>query len=850
MGNIKEIFQEIRIIYKGIELTKLSVLNEYASFLCEILDSDERHTAAIALHTGDEYYQAMAVTVASFACLFHNNTDIEELISNLTVGDMLIVDGQRVRYQGIKDGSQLGIGFCKGIQYFALECNNSKKWTPLSSAKRMNISLYQGGSETLGGQGIKRTFKERKAFLSAFIKTKAKAEISTEINNSIAIVLDRDIAEEIYQNITILHEERKFRFEDLVTAAYYSENEEYQIGANPTKEEPILKFYSKISVCREDIMEDRQKRIMGCLLGDETLWNGNSEIFDITDRKSLKFVLLLGKSHYVKYQEWFQKEGYRYYVAVPESVFSHIQEGKTIRQVQFYEKLADFANRTIETENIDVDTNTDIVFQIKSRLLRIKKESIYKDEAEDFVITSFFLLNLCRSAFFPLLYCGKAYKVMDLEEKLSVLEKLSSVENGSIKEDVLFVAANIGKMIERLYSQNPKGEYIKEQIIKRKVDCLVSTKGYYGELFSLWLKDCKTTAKKPNVITVSAFEKSEECFHNVIFTTAYYDFSFNPYASFGFSCAQILTYDYERYQAKSLSRCAEQGRRLIREKNELSYFVEEIKEEPGVVSSDYEEDILFESEMDKMAEELQLKSAYRYLSNTQTGVDTMINIAKIFTFASGNTGFFTKHFKGYRINGTEVSEEKLEDLKVGDSIIFTKESENKDIVDLLLKQLLDNKLKNTHYPECYCLSVLWKDRLCDYKYSENLTYQELAARLKIAGCERHQATLMTWLDKDSHIVGPRAESDYVGIVKLLGLEVGATEICKACNEIRSLRTRILNLLGKAILKGMFSDKKDELWDIIADKADSLSQIEQITSIHELEEGSQVPMYMINKPCEI
>ncbi len=850
MATVKEIFQEVKILYKGTELTKMSILKEYGNFLCDILDSDERHTAALALHTGDEYYQAMAVAMASFACLFHNNTDVEELISNLTVGDMLIVDGQRVRYQGIKDGSKLGVGFSHGVQYFSLECNGRDRWVPLSTAKTMNISLYQGTSETLGGQGIKRTFKERKAFLSTFIKTKAKTEISTEINNSIAIVLDREIAEEIYHNITILQGERKFSLEDLVTATYYSENEEYQIGANPTKEEPILKFYSKISACREDIIEDKQKRIMGCLLGDETLWNGNSEIFDITDRKSLKFVLLLGKTHYVKYQEWLEKDGYRYYAAVPESVSSHIQEGKTIRQVQFYKKLADFANRTIDTENIDVDTNTDIVFQIKHRLLRIKKESIFKDEAEDFVITSFFLLNLCRSAFFPLLYCGKAYKIMDLEEKLSALEQLPSIENGSIKEDALFVAANIGKMIERLYSQNPKGEYIKEQIIKGKTDCVISTKGYYGELFSLWLKDCKITAKKPNVITVSAFEKSEECFRNVIFTTAYYDFSFNPYASFGFACAQILTYDYERYQAKGLSRSAEQGRRLIQEKNELSYFVEEIKEEPIVISSDYEEDILFESEMDKMAKELQLKGAYRYLSNTQTGVDTMINIAKIFTFASGSTGFFTKHFKGYRINGTEVSEEKLEDLKEGDSIIFTKESENKDIVDLLLKQLLDNKLKNTEYPEYYRLSVYRKDMLLDYKRWKNLTYQELAEELKLAGCERHQVTLMTWLGEDAHIVGPRAESDYVGIVKLLGLEVGAAEICKACNEIRSLRTRILNLLGKAILKGMFSDKKDELWDIIADKAESLSQIEQITSIHEPEEGSQVPMYMINKPCVI
>jgi hypothetical protein len=49
---------------------------------------------------------------------------------------------------------------------------------------------------------------------------------------------------------------------------------------------------------------------------------------------------------------------------------------------------------------------------------------------------------------------------------------------------------------------------------------------------------------------------------------------------------------------------------------------------------------------------------------------------------------------------------------------------------------------------------------------------------------------------------------------------------------------------------MSTEKKDELWDIISSKAEGLSQIEQITSINEPGENNRVPMYMINKPCNI
>lgn len=104
-----------------------------------------------------------------------------------------------------------------------------------------------------------------------------------------------------------------------------SENESYQIGSNPVKEEPIIKFYSKISSCRNDIVEDKHRRITVCIACGEQDRISNSEIHDIVDRKSFRTALLLGRTHYTEYREWFKDEQYKIYALVPEIVieFAH-----------------------------------------------------------------------------------------------------------------------------------------------------------------------------------------------------------------------------------------------------------------------------------------------------------------------------------------------------------------------------------------------------------------------------------------------------------------------------------------------------------------------------------------------
>ena len=155
------------------------------------------------------------------------------------------------------------------------------------------------------------------------------------------------------------------------------------------------------------------------------------------------------------------------------------------------------------------------------------------------------------------------------------------------------------------------------------------------------------------------------------------------------------------------------------------------------------------------------------------------------------------------------------------------------------------------YTEYYYLATQWKKELREYRVRHNLTYARLADRLRCFGCSKHLVTVRVWLDETSHVVGPRELNDYEAIVKLLDLNKSAAEIKKGCDEIRTLRTRILDALGKAIIRGMFAgEKKDLISDFIHEKAENLSQIEQITGIISSGAVATVPIHMINKPFNL
>lgn len=860
MNRVTEIMNGVKVFYRNIEISNFVPVSSYAQFVIGAIDNDERHTAALALHTGSIFYKVMLIAVATIACLSDKKIETNELVSSLSIGDMLLIDGKRARFLGIKCGKELNPPIPNEIEYFVYECNGTT-YLPISSLSTKNIDLYNGTAVTLDGRGIKTNLQSRKKFLSFIFDRSEKTNISTLIARSIAIIVDRETAEDIYRNTKIKYNQVSVNLEELVTASYYTENDNYQMGNNSTKEEPILKFYSKVSVCRDAVIADKQKRFLGCIACDESIWLNNSEIEDIAARKSLKFSIFTGRTHYTYYNEWLHKEDFKFYIPVPET--TEITLLNTIENrpalIDFKHELQAFSGRSIHSNCLTNICSVETMIEIKKRLLHIKNDFPDSQDKDDFLVNCYFIMNLCRAAFFPLKYYdemadSKVLSLISLHERFRFIKVFAEGLTNCDKEYTLFVYHQLQSIVEQLYQDNPKGNYIVSAIDKKQIDCIVTPKAYYESIFLYWLKSENIHFSVPPIMTISVYEKASKIFSNVVFVTGYYDFRFSPYADFGFRQAKVLCFDFENMQVQQLCRISNQSKSLICERNSLHYNIIEEKTDEFPALSNTAEQIEeeYENALEKLSQALQLSNAYRYAHlNSDNATETTAEVKKIISFASGSVGYFTKQYKAYRLSADSASETDLENLKVGDSLIFTKESENKDIVDVILRELLTTQYKNTNYPLLYENSLVWKKKIREYMEMNGLTYQAFADRLQTFGCDRHQATVRSWLYEETHIVGPRDVEDYAAIFNAIGFNVlTPAEVKYACDEIRSLRMKILGLLGKAIVRNAVSENKEPLWREILGNAERLSQTEQILSITNESGNLRLPISMVNKPCAI
>lgn len=858
-----EVFNAISVLYDGVDLKAFENLRSYGEYICGLCDDDEKHVASLLLHTGSEYYQVMAVVLAALKCLLHGNTDLDELVHSLKVGDLLLVNGERAKFLGVKDGSRLGIGCSPGRLYICLETGNGARFTPLEQAKRKNISRYQGDAVSLGSKGVKDSLEDRKKFIADFCGQNEQSNVSTEINSSVAVIADGDFAERVYKKVSVKYSKGTVPFSKLVTAAYVSENESYQIGNNPAKEEAVVKFYSKISSCRNDIIEDKKRRIKICIVCNEKDWISNSEIHDIVDRRSLSAALLLGRTHYTDYREWLQNDNYKVCAIVPEIATGFTQCRSAVDPAKdFNAETERWARHRISTAVINGGWSVEIEKKIKQKLLSIKEECFSGELKDSFLISAYFLLNLCRSAFFPLKYCDKAYDAQIIPWKLSGKFDQMTQFVATLTGDSRSMAENIcvilREAVDGSYEINPKGQFLLSRIKERKVKHIITPKEYYRSLMNLWLEDLGIgIAARPQIITANELHSSEQSYDDVIFVTPNFATTFNPYAELNFSSGEVICYACEQLTERKLKRFASYGQRQIRERNYFTYDLRSVEEDQSIDSAgaDFpyitdEPDDIYETEMEKLSRELQMKGANKYVSGSHISGDGTVKIASIVGFDSGAIGYFTKYYKAYVLRNESIVEIGQEELKVGDSIVFTKEKENKDIVDTILLKLFETTSSQSEQHRQYLISRHWKEKIRSYMDTNGVSYRDFARQLGDIGCQKHETTVRSWLYEESHVVGPFDVKNYEAMDKLVRFEYAPEEIKKACDAVRKLRRKVLGSLAKAIIRRISSENPDPIWDSVLSDAENMSQIEQIISINKMDDEKYIPLNLVNKPIEI
>ena len=112
---------------------------------------------------------------------------------------------------------------------------------------------------------------------------------------SVIIVMDRQRANRCMDGLVLQTGKLKIRIQDLVTASYFTEGNEYPYGGNAGKNEAMIKFASKISVGLDMTWESDGNEYLGMFVcGNGLIERGITELPQVMIRESVGFSVVSG----------------------------------------------------------------------------------------------------------------------------------------------------------------------------------------------------------------------------------------------------------------------------------------------------------------------------------------------------------------------------------------------------------------------------------------------------------------------------------------------------------------------------------------------------------------------------
>lgn len=856
---MKHVLKTCDIKYNGMIISRELIIKAFGDYLSQTIDKNN-HNAGLVMHTGSVCFDVLMVTFAAITNLISNQMNTEDVLESLNVGDIVLYGvskKERYIYEGIVDGKSINKSL-KGKQYVKLSQNGPI--TYVSEDEWRLIIPYYGDSDRLDGRGIKRRKSLKDDFYTDVLSYE-KSDIPGVIDTSSVIVADKEDAENLVKGISIAFKKKEVKLLDLVTASYFTEEDEYRYGGNTGKNEAILKFTSKISVARGLVLSRRGNTHLGIVvLGNDIIRRGMSELPELINRQSLKYLYLCASMDF-EYGRTLLDENEELELFVCSKDFLNkysIREAKAENTYtsELVKQMWVAVNRKNIVEIVATDMIDGVEYeQFRKNLLSIKRSDYNSPEKEEFVIQSFSLMNFFLSTPFSneSLYRAKHMSLIETalpQEKLDKLEECVASFPSSIKgmaEEIVGILSTMNTYY-KIYNHKYDWlyEYLSANADAKKV-AVILPKAYYGVV----LKEERIISKSNNVFfyTAGKFD-SKTLFDRIIVFGDYEGKRFNSFRCN--SASQIITvlYDFEKksyaYKKKATEREIWNYQKRSTILIESDYTdVDEVEDAREVVET--------QKEIEEYISNLDFTNYSTISRNNQGDSDTTTDIVAIALFGDDSKAFFSKHYKGYVLDETtgNVREEDPMNFTEGDSIVFTRSnSDTKDIVSSVLSQLIsDNKLSE-HNLESYRKAMLWKESLIDYMHNKGFNAQQVSDELAKTGETVHVATVRNWLDEDSHVVGPRDVESIRRIGRLTGIKElmdNPEGVFEACREIRSIRRRILEQIGKAIVDKLSGKPPVEgtLYNDIYEKIDTLAvtmQIERITFTE-----TKIPMNMANRP---
>lgn len=861
---ISTILDKCEVYYKDALISKESIIECYIKFFDKAF-AEEMHSVNFALHTGSVCFDIISVIAATLGCLSYNFETNEDIISGLQIGDMVMYESKRYRWMGLEvDGIKRMV-----LQQDAKGKNGELiKKVPFERCKHL-VKPYGGTSLLTDGRGVRKPKTNREEFLS-YIFDMPIADVPSVINVAVVIVSNRREFSEICRHVNIVYEvTKRIGLLDIVPAAYYTGQEEIQLGTNPTKATPVLKIAGKMSVARNLILDKYGNKVVGLLVnGVHSLTENGSELADLLRRKSLCFVCIT---------MLFSNDASDHILDMYEeaNIFACTKGylSKTIRKIKYINPFTLELQKQID--NIVKNTVTPIAVsggwtweeyrKIKSALDLIRQSNWMDERKNEFILSANGLLNLLITSVFPMYQMENAVrelnfatKVLSPKERLDKLRDIAEKAN-SMKELCIAVVNDIEEKYDEIINESPKELAIKEYLAKhssRKI-AIVVPKAYYAEMLVMTDTLCD---KDEDVIcvTVNRFDAAQE-YDSILVVGDICGKNFDSLQCHSAKNIDILLYECENktfgYRKKKKDKSEKRLNARIQgircnEENLEDVYIETGDKEEETINQDF-------SDLEEYIEKLNILDINKFVERgvAFNGNSPTSEVMHVGNFVTGERIFFSKNYSAVVFDYEEgsVREKKVDDLSSGDSLVFTRrDGYTQNIVDFIYGKLLDTGKLSTKVTEASEKAEYWKSALKRYKTQGGYTYSDVAKKLRKAGSSLQESTVRSWLVEDSHIVGPKY-AETMGYIAKVTQDVKILSdtdgYFTACKIVRRERGKILELIGKAINSKLSGHNPQEgsVLEVVYNNVDNLSETLELENVIKLPESVNVGINLVNKP---
>ncbi len=870
---IQILAEKCSIFYKNELLSEDEILSRYIEFLTEGFFTDERRVI-FSLHTGSKCFDVLSVIIAALRCILLEMESDESPSFEFKDGDIVVYNNKRFKWRGL-----ITDPFKKNekVSYYMLQQDAKGKngiattYIPVENSNL--IKPYYGSSVRTDGMGLRRKKSNREDFLSYLFDT-PYSEIPAVVNESMVIVCNKEYFIDLVRNTNIRYENKTVDLLDIVPVSYYtSSGEEHRIGLNQLKIDPVLKATGDISTARE-LLLDKSNNASGLEIIDAgSRVTENTELDDLLNRKSIKCINVSGVINPILCKYALERVKDKFVFActkdyLKQFAVSKNQNGDVTPLIEeLHDQIENIICNYVTYETVDGGWTWQQYKDLRNALRIIQSSTWEEKKKNKFVIIAYSLINLLNTSLFSMEYMESAVSknkinasVISPKIRIGELWELAD-DAGAYQKTCFKVIESIEGQYKKEYLKCPKFSSIKQYVnnyyTRKSKIALIVPKAYYIVL----LKSYMQISQNIEITTPGSFD-SKKYYDGVLVAGNLKKKLFDPMDCK--TAMKVVSFVYENEQ-KIFRLKKAKLEEIDRKINRIIGISKDEGADMGYISDNEDEvkeiehDVNMIEELDVLIDRLPVFDLPEFYSTggDSNSVQASAEIIVTGSFLTGESILFTKYYRAvvYNQSSGDIIEKAPENIASGDTLVFmSRDTYTKNMVDTIYDQLLSGGRFNRTVVDASEKAAYWKEVLREYKDNNNITYRELAHRLKKYGSTVQEMAVRQWISEDSHIVGPRNKETIQHIAELTGdpyLLESSSEYFEACRRVRKERKNILKLIGKAIAKKLKGTvpRGSEILGEIYENVDKLSTTLEIDRISVLEEPIIVPARFANKPIE-